>query len=270
MKSYDETINTVFDRIGEYKTAQKRKKKIITRTLLPVCSVVLITVIGICVWQSGILKSEPPVTLEDSTVIGEKDYIEPDELDNSQEEQISSSSYNSTSQTDDTQPDIMQIPGENDMVDIIGSVKVDGIQYLQCSTDATLFTADKYLGDAKDFEGSYKQFSNDFNSMANELYTVKESSNVMMIKLGNGGTVILGRVGEIIVDGKTYFSTQWVKNEFTVDKYLGKAEDFELIEVPYRESFIVPEDEIWTVQENSNILFIKKDNGDILVYSIWE
>lgn len=248
MKNYDETINNVFERIDEYKLKQKQKRKVITQVAIPALSVCVAVAIGVFAVKGDIFKSKPHVTLDDSTVIGEKDYITPD----------------------DTQPDIMQIPGENDTNDMIGSVKVDGVQYLQCSTDATLFTADKYLGDAKDFEGSYKQFSDNFTNMTNKLYTVKESPNVMMIKLGNGGTVILGRVGEIIVDGKTYFSTQWVANEFTVDKYLGNAEDYELIAVPYRESFIVPEDEIWTVKENSNILFVKKSNGDILIYSVWE
>lgn len=248
MKSYDETINTVFEKIENYNTAQKRKRKTITRIVVPTVSVCLAVAIGVFTFKNDIFKSEPPVTLDDSTVIGEKDYIEPS----------------------NNQPDIMQIPGENDTADILGSVKVGGVQYLQCSADATLFTADKYLGDARNFEGSYKQFSDDFADVTTELYTVKESPNIMMIKLGNGGTVILGRVGEIIIDGKTYFSTQWIKNEFTVDKYLGNAEDYELIEVPYRESFIVPHDEIWTVKENSNILFVKKTNGDILIYSVWE
>lgn len=248
MKNYDETINNVFERIDQYKLKQKQKRKFITQVAIPALSVCVAVAIGVFAVKGDIFKSKPHVTLDDSTVIGEKDYITPD----------------------DTQPDIMQIPGENDTNDMIGSVKVDGVQYLQCSTDATLFTADKYLGDAKDFEGSYKQFSDNFTNMTNKLYTVKESPNVMMIKLGNGGTVILGRVGEIIVDGKTYFSTQWIANEFTVDKYLGNAEDYELIEVPYRESYIVPEDEIWTVKENSNILFVKKSNGDILIYSVLE
>lgn len=248
MKNYDETINYVFERINLYKQKQKQKRKIITQVAIPALSVCVAVAIGIFAIKGDIFKSKPPVTLDDSTVIGEKDYITPN----------------------DNQPDIMQIPGENDTNDIIGSVKVDGVQYLQCSTDDTLFTADKYLGDAKDFEGSYKQFSGNFTNMTTKLYTVKESPNVMMIKLGNGGTVILGRVGEIIVEGKTYFSTQWITNEFTVDKYLGNAEDYELIEVPYRESYIVPEDEIWTVKENSNILFVKKSNGDILIYSVWE
>ena len=245
MKNYDETISTVFERIDQYKTEKLRKRKIITRIAIPAFSVCLAVAIGIFAVKGDAFKTKLPVTLDDSTVIGEKDY----------------------NTLDDTQPDIMKIPGENDTADVLGAVIVDKIQYMQYSIDDTLFTADKYLGDAREFDGTYKTYINEITA---ELYTVKESDNVLIVKLGNGGTVVLGRVGEIIVEGKTYFSTQWITNEFTVDKYLGNAEDYELIEVPYRESYIVPEDEIWTVKENSNILFVKKSNGDILIYSVWE
>ena len=245
MKNYDETISTVFERIDQYKTKKLRKRKTITRIAIPAFSVCLAVAIGIFAVKGDAFKTKLPVTLDDSTVIGEKDY----------------------NTLDDTQPDIMKIPGENDTADVLGAVIVDKIQYMQYSIDDTLFTADKYLGDAREFDGTYKTYINEITA---ELYTVKESDNVLIVKLGNGGTVVLGRVGEIIVEGKTYFSTQWIANEFTVDKYLGHAEDYELIEVPYRESYIVPEDEIWTVKENSNILFVKKSNGDILIYSVWE
>lgn len=77
MKSYNETINTVFDRIDEYKTAQKRKKQIITRITVSAFSVCLAVAIGVFAFKGDIFKSEPPVTLDDSTVMGEKDYTEP-------------------------------------------------------------------------------------------------------------------------------------------------------------------------------------------------
>ena len=247
MKTYNETINTVFERIDDYKLKRLRKKKIIMRVAIPALSMCLAVAVGVFAFKGDIFKSNPLETLEDSTVIGEKDYIEPNDVD---------SDDNNTSTT-------IGAPA-----DMLGSVQVGEITYLQCSIDDTLFTADKCLGDAKDFEGYYKEFSDD--DISTELYTVKESPNVMMVKLSNGGTVILARVGEIIVDGKTYFSTQWVTDEFTVDKYLGRAEDYELIEVPYRETFIVPQDEIWTVQENTDILLVKQSNGDICIMSVLE
>lgn len=81
MKNYDETINNVFERIDEYKQKQARKKKIIMRVALPVFSVCLAVAIGVFAFRDDIFKTKPPATVEDSTVIGEKDYIEPDEID---------------------------------------------------------------------------------------------------------------------------------------------------------------------------------------------
>ncbi len=81
MKNYDETINTVFERIDEYKLKQKRKRKIVTRVAVPAFSVCLAVAIGVFVWKGDMFKTKPPVTLDDSAVIGEKDYIEPDEVD---------------------------------------------------------------------------------------------------------------------------------------------------------------------------------------------
>lgn len=258
MKSYDETINTVFDRIGEYKTAQKRKKKIIVRTVLPACCVALAAAIGIGVWQSDIFKTKSSVSLEDSTVIGEKDYIEPDELDDdiTDENRESSADMVLDSATKSTS-------NSNSVADILGSVVIDGITYFQYSADENSFTIDTYLGDARDFEGTYNSALNDIPA---ELYTVKESKNVLIVKLGNGGTIVLGRFGELVVNGSTYYSSQWKNNEFTQDKYLGTAAEHEIITVPYRETTINPQDEIWTAKEDDSVLLVKQSNGNIIVF----
>ena len=86
MKNYDETISTVFERIDQYKTEKLRKRKIITRIAIPAFSVCLAVAIGIFAVKGDAFKTKPPVTLDDSTVIGEKDYIEPDELNNSSDD----------------------------------------------------------------------------------------------------------------------------------------------------------------------------------------
>lgn len=75
MKSYNETINTVFERIDDYKIAQKRKKKIIIRTVTPICCVCLVALLGVGAWQSDIF-NKPPATLDDSIIIGEQDYFD--------------------------------------------------------------------------------------------------------------------------------------------------------------------------------------------------
>lgn len=273
MKSYDETINTVFDRISEYKTAQKRKKKIITRTVVPACSVVLAAAIGICVWQSDIFKSKPSVSLEDSTVIGEKDYIEPDELDDDIKTDTSATEQNKglddisdrATYSTSSNADVNGTVG-NDIADIIGAVIVDEVLYQQFSVDEELFTADKYLGDARDFDGTYKSH---INEMPVELYTTKESENVLIAKLSNGGTVVMGRCGDVVVNGKLYGITAIDPTEYIADKQLGTADDFEIIDVPYREKRINPQDEIWSVEGHNDILLIKTSDGNITVFAVY-
>ncbi len=61
MKSYDETVNDVFERISEYKTAQKRKRRIITSTAACLCCACLIALIGI---GSHNINSELPLGME--------------------------------------------------------------------------------------------------------------------------------------------------------------------------------------------------------------
>ena len=75
MKNYDETVSTVFKRIDEYKTARSKKRKIITRTVVPAFSMCLALAISVFAAKSGAFKSEP--------FIGEKDNVQPNELNSS-------------------------------------------------------------------------------------------------------------------------------------------------------------------------------------------
>ena len=54
MKNHEEMTHDVFQRINEYKEAQKKKRRIITRTATSICSLCLIALLGISVWHSGI------------------------------------------------------------------------------------------------------------------------------------------------------------------------------------------------------------------------
>lgn len=57
MKSYNETVNNVFRRINEYETVQKRKRKIISRTVTSLCCACMIAIIGI--GSHNIMTSSP-------------------------------------------------------------------------------------------------------------------------------------------------------------------------------------------------------------------
>lgn len=161
-----------------------------------------------------------------------------------------------------SEPTINGIVG-NDIMDVLGVVIVNEIQYLQYSVDEALFTPDKYLGDARDFDGTYNSH---INELSVALYTVKESKNVLLAKLSNGGTVVLGRCGDIAVNGKLYGATQIDPSQHTVGDFLGTADKFEIIDVPHRKKNINSQDEIWSMKDYNDGLFIKTTDGSWVVF----
>ena len=81
MKNCDEMVNNLFERREQYVAKQKRKRKMMIRRALAVCGVGLVALVGIGGWQSGWFHTEPPVTVNDSTIVGEKDCIGPDDIE---------------------------------------------------------------------------------------------------------------------------------------------------------------------------------------------
>lgn len=67
MKSYDETINSVFERINEYKIEKKRRKRAAVRITASACSFFAVALIGIGIWQSGLLKPHSPAPENSAT-----------------------------------------------------------------------------------------------------------------------------------------------------------------------------------------------------------
>ena len=81
MKNCDEMVNSLLERRDQYVTEQKRKRKVITRTVTSMCCVCLVAFLGFGMWRDGMFDTTLPATLNDSINIGEKDYINTDELD---------------------------------------------------------------------------------------------------------------------------------------------------------------------------------------------
>lgn len=168
MKNYDEMANDVLRRIGEHKSEQTKRRKVMKKAIIPICCFCLVALLGLGLWQGDFFSNTPSAELKDSTVIGEKDYIEPET--NSQ---------------------------SSGMGDVIGMVKYGGANYVQCSTTATAYTPDKYLGKAYDFEGTYQMdylseahdfegsYQIDLDDIVGGLYTAKEDPNVLMVELKN-------------------------------------------------------------------------------------
>ncbi len=76
MKNYDEITNDLLERRDQYETEQRNKRKVMKRAIMPICCFCLVALLGIGLWQGNFFNSKPPITLDDSTIIGEKDWID--------------------------------------------------------------------------------------------------------------------------------------------------------------------------------------------------
>jgi len=159
MKNCNEMVNSLFKRRDEYLAKQEARKKLVIQTSIPICSLCIVALLGIGIWHSK---------------------ITPDIKSTFSQSKRESSVAQSTDKPIDS----------HDVIDVIGTVKVDGVNYIQCSTTSKVYTPDVCLGNASDFEGTYQTFLRD---SADKLYTTKEDSDVLMVKLNNGDYVILVR-----------------------------------------------------------------------------
>ncbi len=135
MKSYDELTNDLLKRRDRYVVKQKRKRMMGVVTSL--CCFCLVALLGFGMWQGGVFDAKPPITLDDSINIGDKDYINPDEINNSQATMPSyHNNQNNNSQTGTT--------ANNDPAIIAWTInRVES----QISAAKLNFSADKYYSE---------------------------------------------------------------------------------------------------------------------------
>ena len=241
MKSCNEMTESVFTRINEYETAKRRKKKIILSTAVPACLLCAAVIAGVAIHITGAggtaaaFKSSP--------------------------QENSGSAVSSSEVSSDSEG--KKIAYLDD--DMLGVVYINGIEYVQSFADFVIdeaFTADKLIGDARDYDGTYRD-----SDMTALLYSVKESKNALILKLGNGGTILLERSGELCVKGRDYRFYGYGDGSEKKEKRVGSAKRY-IIEVPSRQSSVEPDDEIWTVSGNADELLLIKPNGTQVIYRV--
>ncbi len=246
MKSYNEMAQNVLSHISEYNAAKARKRMIVLKTAVPAFCICAVIAAGIAIHTAGA-----------------KGHTVFDKTRSTDRESPASVAESAVSSDGDRKKFAFSAG------DRLGVVIVNGISYGQDCSDYVIeetYTADRYLGDARELEGSYNKA---YNNMSAELYSVKESKNVLLIKLGNGGKVVLVRNGELCVNGKDYcFSESQNRGEIK-EKCLGKAKQY-IIDVPTRENNVSPDDEIWTVKGSDNKLIAEKADGTEAVFSVAE
>ena len=155
--------------------------------------------------------------------------------------------------------------GFEDVDDALGMIYKDGLMYMQFSVYDDGFTLEENIGAASDFDGTYKYLED----VTGEVYTVKESPDVLIVKLSNGGTVALAKAGQLIVNGTPYCSTMLDTNVYLADSFIGHVSDFETVNVPYLhyEIELSPNDEVYTVvDKDEGTLCIKQENGNVVIF----
>lgn len=232
---------SVFTRINEYETAKRRQKKVILSTAVPASFLCAAVIAGVAIHIAGAggtaadFKSSP--------------------------QENSGSAVSSSEISSDSESKKFAYLDD----DMLGVVYINGIEYVQSFADFVIdeaFTADKLIGDAREYDGTYRD-----GDMTALLYSVKESKNALILKLGNGGTILLGRSGELCVNGRDYRFYGYGDGSKKKEKRIGSAKRY-IIEVPSRQSFAEPDDEIWTVSGNADELLLIKPNGTQVIYCV--
>lgn len=162
MKSCNEMTESVFKRINEYETAKRKKKRIALKTAA--YAFCLCIAAGAFFTVRNIEKNKRAFTTE---------IVNSEPLKGS----LSKTAENQSS--------------DSHLNDSLGWVVINGEIFVQGVAENKTYTPDKYIGDARDFDGFYKDGDGSDSAISAEMYTVKESEDVIIIKLGNGGSVTL-------------------------------------------------------------------------------
>ncbi len=188
MKNYNEMANNVFERRDRYETNKKNKRKILIRTLTPICCFCLVMLLDIGLWQGGVLNTTPPQTATDSVIPGEKDCYGPDDIEN---QTSSDNNYEGN--------DVQYITG-----DLLGMIVYEGKTYSQ-NTEMSIddIVLKEKIGTGEDFDGTYnsqwlkRKYEETGNvcynggTLKSEIYTVVNNDNLLCAVLENGGYIIL-------------------------------------------------------------------------------
>lgn len=133
MKNYDELTSDLLERRDRYVTEQKKKRKRTTVAITAMCCFSLVVLSGFGIRKVS-ANNRPPITIDDSVTIGDKDYIGPDELDNNK---TTNSDIQSSDKTDT----------ENDESDKI-ALTINRVES-QISASKLNFSADRYTCEKK-------------------------------------------------------------------------------------------------------------------------
>ena len=191
MKNYDEITNGLLERRDQYVAEQKRKRKTAVTVTTSLCCFCLVALLGFGAWNRGMFGTTPPDRIKDSSVYADEKTSE---------------TRGTTVPTSNTSNNA-EIPYHSS--DVMGLVVVDGITYLQYETDVEAYTLDTCLGNVSDYDGTYKS---DIKDTEGKLYTTKEDSDILILKLENGSTIALKKQFDVKYNADSAFCIAEVKS----------------------------------------------------------
>lgn len=209
MKSCDEMVHSLLERREQYIIRQKRRKTRIIGAVTTLCGICFVWILASGIWRqeeaettpADLVKEEEKVlaggnemSMEDVSVHGDEgengifcgNYWVNDENSSNYETGYESSSSSSDEEFSAETVAPSDEPGN--LSDVIGMVIVDGTTYVQFETDGKTYTPDECIGAASEYEGTYQTYMHDISA---KLYTTKEDSDVLIVKLSNGALVAL-------------------------------------------------------------------------------
>lgn len=183
MRNYNEMAESALKRIKEHEAATAKRTQMLVRTLIPAISFCVVAVISFGVWQSGIFTDKSSLITSESTASNK---------DKDSDEGMTDADYDADGEWWNNQDNT------GDSADKIGSIVYNGTTYVQLYNDniydeISKLQTDKYLGNAKSFEGYYKN-----GDIDGKVYTVKRYSNLLLIYLDNGGEILLKAENNLI------------------------------------------------------------------------
>lgn len=155
--------------------------------------------------------------------------------------------------TDITSGEQVVITGGNGTAQMVDSFNMNGFDYVEVhEAKGCTFTTDQHL------------ITSDSER---DVFTVKESKYLLLVKKSSGETVLFTVLGSISVNGKIYSETQISSDNYTEENYLGLTGDFEIISTPFNSIYIGEDEEIFTVKENEQFILLKSSDGETRVFA---
>lgn len=235
MKKREDMIKNVHRRIDEYKAEQKKKRTRIALTAAPVCAAAVVCLglwtagafshapdptgtfivpetatapAAVQTTAQTVLSAKQTSLIESAGTIASEKSVTAVTVTakNTHTAAVSTGEAPAETETEaytapePTQADATEAPtaaepdnnsggGSSATIDRLGDAYINGEYYLQWFGGT--YTPDQFIGCGSDFDGFYKDCGVD-----SEFYTAKESSDIIIVRLANGGDVTLKKYSQ--------------------------------------------------------------------------